>query len=348
MNTACHSVLVKLSGYVALAGIALGSVMAVPAWAQPNQPRTVAASVKRPQAPADFDPLPAVVIEVNGTVEQAMPGVSVLEEKGWTPIRWKDELAPGTQIRTGLRSSVHLQFGKTTVIALRSATHASLDQLYRSATTEHVHIGLGYGTVRGGSVEGKIHSDIRVDSTVATLAKRGTEGWEMQVEKGTGRFRISLAEFGLVEAFRKLRSVGRNARTVRPGEYVSDANIANMWIKQDIFDRRVKFYESSSITVADADFNTENPNGLGVVAPGGGATVASASGRLSSEFVLQQVQANFVNNVLPPTTVLLPTSIPRSEGNFGTGRTFKVLLPATARNRAVDAGAGLRFSRQRQ
>jgi len=276
--------------------------------------------------PPLVEPLPAVAIEVDGTVEWAKPGVSPVAPKGWSPVKWKQKLEPGTQIRTGLRSHVHLQFGKTTVVAIRSATHASIDQIYRSATTEHVRLGLGYGAVRGGSVEGKVRSDVVVDSTVATLAKRGTEGWEMRVEPMTGRFRISLAEYGLVEARQKLAGARRISRSVRPGEYATDANIANMWIKQDIFDRNVRFYEAEAITVADADFSADNTRGYGVLAPGGGSELVAASHRVSSDFVLEQVAENFPDGTLPPTTVILPVAR-RPEGHFGTGSTFKVLLP---------------------
>jgi hypothetical protein len=75
--------------------------------------------------------LPAVAIEVGGTVEWAKPGVSPVAQIGWSPVKWKQKLQPGSQIRTGLRSYIHLQFGKTTVVAIRSATHASIDQIYR-------------------------------------------------------------------------------------------------------------------------------------------------------------------------------------------------------------------------
>ena len=310
--------------------------------AGPAAKATVSADPTKQAAGEPFiEALPALVIEVSGTVEWARPGVSPLASAGWTPVKWKDRLPPGTQIRTGLRSFVHLQFGKTTVVAMRSATHASIDQLYRSATTEHIRLGLAYGTVRGGSVEGKVRSDVVVDSTVATLAKRGTEGWEMQVEPMTGRFRISLAEYGLIEAFQKLRSAGRRSRSVRPGEYVTDANIANMWIKQDIFDRNVKFYQADAVTVADADFTAENTRGYGVLAPGGGSTLVDASTRVSSDFVLDQIAERFPGGTLPPTTVITPTPpIPRPEGHFGTGQTFRILLPETAQRKTIQ-GAGV-------
>ena len=120
--------------------------------------------------------------------------------------------------------------------------------------------------------------------------------------------------------------VTRTSRNVRPGEYATDANIANMWIKQDIFDRNVKFYEAEAVTVADADFSAEHTRGYGVLAPGGGSELVAASHRVSSDFVLEQVAENFPDGTLPPTTVILPV-VRRPEGHFGTGSTFKVLLP---------------------
>lgn len=322
----------------ALAAFAAAS----PLSAQQNQPRPAAtaapATVNAQAQPDRTEPLAARVLEVEGTVEWARVGVSPLESNGWAAVAVGQELAPGSQLRTGLRSFVSLQFGETTTIALRSATHASLDQLHRSATTETVRIGLGYGTVRGGSSEGTIRSDVRVESTVATLAKRGTEGWEMAVEPMTGRFRISLAEYGLVEAISRLRTAGRTARTVRPGEYATDANIAGMWIKQDIFDRNVQFYESHAVSTADADFSTANTRGYAVVSPGGGVTLADSAGRVSSDFVLQQASQNFAGGTLPPTTVVVPNLVRRPDGNFGTPTTFRVLVPQASNLGAKGAG----------
>ncbi len=175
-----------------------------------------------------------------------------------------------------------------------------------------------------------------MDSPVATLAKRGTEGWQMQVEPMTGRFKISLAEYGLVEAIHKLRGAKRTSRTVRPGEYATDTNIANMWIKQDIFDRNVTFYQADAVTVADADFSAASTRGFGVMAPGGGSTLVDTSARVNADFVLEQIATNFPGGGLPPTTVIVPSGpVARPEGNFGTGQTFRVLIPETARRSTI-------------
>jgi len=265
----------------------------------------------------------AAVIEVSGSVDFAPVGVSVLASDGWKPVKLGDRLESGHQVRTGLRSYVNLQFGSTTTIAIRSASHASIDQCYRSATSEVVRMGLGYGTVRGGSTEGQVRSDVIIDSTVATLAKRGTDGWQMQVQPGSQRFRISLAREGLVEASRKAAGSGRSSRTVRPGEYATDKNVANLWIKQDIFDRNVTFFQSDGLTNSDAEFVTDNTRGYAVMSPGGGSTIPTLTGRSSSEFVLAQLDARDGRGEGSSTILLQP--VDRPEGNFGTGSTFRVL-----------------------
>lgn len=268
----------------------------------------------------------AVVIEVSGSVDWAVAGVSPLATDGWHAVKVDDRLLPGSQIRTGLRSHVNLRFGETTLVSVRSATHASIDQFFRSATAEKVEVGLAYGTIRGGSVESTIHSDVRVDSTVATLAKRGTEGWEMRVEPQTGRYRISLSESGLVDAFQKLAAGRQLSKEVRPGEYATRDNIANLWINQSAFDRTIQFFEADSMTSADAGFSTDNARGYGVIAPGAGSQLRDSARRTSAAFVREQ--AGDRTGVLPPRTVVIERGpIRRPDGDFGTGNTLKVLLP---------------------
>ncbi len=280
------------------------------------------------QRPAVLEPLPAIVIDVRGVVEWAAAGVSPIGTDGWTAVRISDKLDPTTQIRTGLRSFVTFQFGETTTMSIRSITFASIAQFYRSAKTENVRIDLGYGTVRGGSSEGEFRSDVIVDSPVATLAKRGTEGWEINVEPGTRRFRISLAEHGLVDARQKLIGGRAKSRLVRPGEYVTETNIANLWINQDIFNRVVAFYSPGSVTEADAAFDAANNSGYAVLAPGGGSAVFDLSGRVNAEFVLSQIAASGIGGgPLPTLAIGRPGVIGRPEGNFGTSRTFKALAP---------------------
>lgn len=293
-----------------------------PPAANQDQPPTAVAQAQ----PADADEaeqMPkAVVIEVAGPVEWSLPGVSPLVDEGWTRVQLNDTYEPGTQIRTGLRAHLNLTFGETTIVSIRSATHASIDQFYKSATTETIRIGLAYGTVRGGSTEGPIKADVEVDSTVATLSKRGTEGWQMWVEPTKGRFRVSLAEHGLVEAIQKLAPGKTRSKSVRPGEYATPDNIANLWIAQAKFDRNVQFYPAETITVADARFANRNTGGISVVAPGAGASLYDYAGRSAST-----ATGSGVPRTPPSTLVFQREPIRRPEGDFGTGTTFRVLRP---------------------
>ncbi len=277
------------------------------------------------EPPQDEPGIPsAVVIEVAGSVDWAWPGVSPLVDDGWTAVQLADALTPGTQIRTGLRSHVNLRFGDATVVSIRSATHASIDQFFRSATTETIRVGLAYGTVCGGSTEGPIKVDMQVDSTVATLAKRGTEGWQMWVEPSTGRFRVSLAKHGLVEAIQRVAPGRTRSKTVRPGEYATLANIANLWLSQAIFDRNVQFYAAETITVADAGFVNRTTRGVGVLSPGAGAGLNNYTGRSSVGGGSGRLPS--VTNP-PPTMVFQRQPLARPEGNFGTSTTFRILRP---------------------
>lgn len=268
----------------------------------------------------------AVVIEVAGSVDWAKPGVSPLTDDGWTKCQLEDTYEPGIRIRTGLRSHVNLFFGKTTVVSIRSATFASIDQFYKSATTETVRVGLAYGTVRGGSTEGPVKADVQVDSTVATLSKRGTEGWQMWVEPMSGKFRVSLAESGLVEVAQKLAAGRARTKQVRPGEYATAKNMANLWIDQARFDDTVRFYSAETITSAELDFEARSSGADAYQTTTGGYEAYSLSRRAQ----LQPRGRNRLAN-LPPTAVLVPQPITRPEGNFGNPTTFRVLRPVTGR-----------------
>lgn len=317
----------------ALMSILVGAVAVAPASAQnpvDQSPKDqTPADAKQPAAakPEEAAATPAaVVIEVAGSVDWAKPGVSPLTDDGWTKCQLNDTYEPGIQIRTGLRSHVNLFFGKTTVVSIRSATYASIDQFYKSATTETVRVGLAYGTVRGGSNEGPIKADVQVDSTVATLSKRGTEGWQMWVEPMSGRFRVSLAESGLVEVAQKLAAGRTRSKQVRPGEYATAKNMANLWIDQARFDDTVRFYPAETITSAELGFETRSSSAGAYQAAAGGSQAYSFSGRT-------QLQPGGLNGLanLPPTAVLVPQPITRPEGNFGNPTTFRVLRPVIGR-----------------
>ncbi len=276
----------------------------------------------------------AVVIEVDGSVHWAPAGTSANRDEGWTAVKVGDGLPAGVLLRTGIRSHVNLRFSELTYMSIRSATYASIEQFRRSATQEDIRIGLGYGTVRGGTIEGTFESNVVVESPPATLAKRGTEGWQMRVEPTSGQFRISLARSGLVEAIAKRGGKRVASRKVRPGEYATRDNIANLWIDQELFDRNIEFYAAAGLTEAELEFMNVNTDGMGMIAPGAGASLTDFTGRNDPGWVRAVLDARFGQDSTfpmnlssdsgnPPVVVLEP--LPRPEGNFGTDKTYKAM-----------------------
>ena len=116
----------------------------------------------------------AVAAEVSGSVKRAAVGVDPRDKDGWIEVKENDTLPAGTQIKTAFRSFVTLRFGDDTVIRVRAMTLASIDEFKQSETDQSVRLSLGYGAIRGGTIERELRSELVVDSTVATLAKRGT------------------------------------------------------------------------------------------------------------------------------------------------------------------------------
>ncbi len=286
------------------------------AWAQPvATPPATTQPTTQPEGPVTE--MKARVIETAGTVAWAPVGTDVLDAAAWKPVQVNDEFGKGVQIRTGLRSHVTLQFGDDTVVSVRRATLASIDQFYRTQEAKSVRLGLGYGAIRGGATEGELRSDLTVESPVATLAKRGTEGWEIFVEPYTGGWRISLARTGLVEALE--RATGQR-RLVHPGEYANARNIAQAWINQALFDRVVRFVSADMLTSADVDFTTQSRGGTAPMALGGAADVLDFAGRsrpstyaASNREMLESAARMAVLSSRFDTLLVTP----RPEGNFG-------------------------------
>lgn len=265
-------------------------------------------------APADAQRMEATVAEVKGSVKKAPTGTNTAEAAGWTVVKLNDRLAPGTQIKTGFRSSVSLLFGDDTVIHVKQLSNASINDYYTTATVKSVRLGLGYGTIRGGSTESELRSDVVVDSTVATLAKRGTEGWQLQVDPSTGRFSASVSRSGLIEALSLLTG---SSRTVGPNEYANEKNIMLMWVKQDIYDRLASFYPQEGVSETDFEAGALNTGGTSVLSPGSGT---------EANEIIQRVQPGEFGgpDQIPPQFVAT-SLVDRPEADFGFAPTLRDL-----------------------
>lgn len=273
-----------------------------------------------PNNPEGTEAQAAEVVEVRGNVERSTGEAATPDTAEWVAVKAGEKLGGGVLIRTGLRSHLILRFGDNSIVMIQRCTLASIKQFYRDSSTETVRLGLGYGAIRGGTSEGTLRSDFVVDSAVATLAKRGTEGWELWQEPYSGRFRISLAAEGLVDALEKETG---DRRLVRPGEYADNTNVAAMWVKQDVFDRNVQFFAAESVSATDLDFANNMTTGLASVGPGLGNQTNSFAGRGTDQDALAGLtEAEGFQLLREPVVIERAPFVVRPEGNFGTGASF--------------------------
>jgi len=272
-----------------------------------------------PASRAAITPIQAEVIEVAGRAYWAPVGTPVTQADAWKPVKVGDRYDAGTLIRTSLSSRVVLQFGKEepyTVVMVERLTLAAIADLYKTQTEKVSKVVLSYGAIRGGVTEGGLRSSFVIDSTVATLTKRGTWDFRMFLERGTGRFEISLADRGLVEAINKLT---RQRQTVRTGQYVTEA--MRRWVEQARFDRLVPLQDLIGMTGVEVLYKAFHDSGLAALDPGSGANLLQQakpglqkliSARL--KLAQQQQKQQIIRTVLQKTR--LPRVIMRREGDF--------------------------------
>lgn len=280
-----------------------GLLLAATAWTQ--EPTTQPAATQ----PADRAPLTATVLEVQGDAQHAPLG-----SDEWQPCAVGDTYPEQTVIRTGIRSSVKLQIGEDdtyTAVVVDSATKTVLSELFTTPESKRVRIGVGYGRIRAGVVEGGLKSDFTVDSPVATLSKRGTWNFGLFYERGTDRFEIFLLDQGLVEAFDRIT---RERRTVLPREQVTQA--MRRWMDEVQLLRNVPIPDILGQGDIEVAFNQLRQGGLRVLDPEGGVEVLIDLRHAAALDYFERLARLRVGTVTPPTVA----AGVHPEGYFGTGR----------------------------
>lgn len=278
---------------------------------EPLVPTTQAAATQATGTRPVDERYRARVIEVEGRVGYAL--VDAGGELGpWQSAKVGTELPAGARIRTGLRSKIIMAFGDDTVVEIDRATLASIDQFHRSADTKVIRLGLGHGAVRAGVAETTLRSDMTIETPTATLSKRGTMGFSMTYEPVAGRFRIALADEGLVEALNKITD---DMRSVRPGEHVTQA--MRRWIETARFNRYVPVATYFGLTDSEQNYMVgSGGEGRAVASPGEGGNSNNTTSWDSKS--IQRIQRP---GYRPMTPIDFGDGvIDRPEGNFGTGR----------------------------
>jgi len=288
-----------------------------------------APSTRPSTAPADRTSITARVLEVRGDVKHAPLG-----SKEWQPCRVEDEYPEQTVILSGVRSSIKLQIGSDdtyTAVVIESASRTIISEAYTTSDTKRVRIGVGYGRVRAGVVEGGLKSDFTVDSPVATLSKRGTWDFGLFYERGTDRFEIFLLDQGLVDAFSK--ATGQR-HAVLPREVVTET--MRRWADEASLRLNVPIPDILGQGDIEVAFNTLQQSGLRVLDPQGGHAVLLD---LSSSFSRNEF-ADLLRRSLPASVSVRRAARLREEGFFGTGRGDE-LIPVIIEKNSSLAEKGL-------
>jgi len=295
------------------AGIVLfiGSMLAGTAFGQTG-PAT------RPAAPApaaDRKPIQAVAIEVVGDVKHRAS-----RDAAWTPAKVEDTFAEGTEILTGVRSSIKLRVGDEepfTCMLIESVGLTILSEAAVVQGTKRVRVGVGYGRVRAGVAEGGLPSDFTVESPAATLSKRGTWNFSLYYERGTDHFEIALLDRGLVDALNRITG---ESREIKPMQLVDSA--MRRWLDQAQILRNVPVPDILGQGEIEIAFNRIFTDGLGVTAPGQGRGLhVDLTNDRAVGFFRDRLQ-RALNGPPPVLTLPVPPLNPRlrPEAFFGTGR----------------------------
>lgn len=275
----------------------------------------------------------ARVLEVKGDAEHAPIGGN-----DWQPCQVDDEYPAETKIRTGVRTAIKLQIGNEepyTAVLIESVGLVSLSELAKTADSKRVRIGVGYGKIRAGVAEGGLKSDFTVDSPVATLSKRGTWNFGLSYDRGTDRFEIFLADYGLVEAIKK---VTQERRTIQPGQAVTEA--MRRWLDEVDLRRNVPIADMFGQEDVSVAFNRIDNDGLGVLGPGQGKEVfVNLTNTQTRQAFEEQLRRQLAASQLTGIGLEQPSGpTVRPEGFFGTGhgdQLIPLLIDRSASNGAT-------------
>lgn len=124
----------------------------------------------------------ATVTELAGKVEYQIPG------RDWRPARVGDQLAAGTIISTGFKSSAKLRIANA-VITVNPVTRLSLEELVQTQSGSQSQLFLLSGRVSADvTPQADRTTEFRVSSPTATASVRGTsfqfDGVNLLVERG--------------------------------------------------------------------------------------------------------------------------------------------------------------------
>jgi hypothetical protein len=229
-------------------------------------------------------------------------GAKPTDADAWKPVEVGDTLSQGMQVETGLGSELILRIGDEepyTELKVGRQSLISLDLLFKTTARKASLVTLGHGEVTIAVDEGGLHSDFVVDTPVATLSKRGTNGLYFRyvplvhdveagiLETGSGLGYLFRKRDGRGQAFGRGQHTNLNlpplTETLRRG-------------------RLVNFLDPSALRGWDVIFNFRQGNtGFGALVAAEGSGFLSEIGRLPGGQLVEQSLADTeaqLNNLL--------------------------------------------------
>lgn len=265
------------------------------------------------------------VFEMQGNVRVGAAGTDPKLAAGWQTVKKGDTLRSGQAIHVPFRGKLKLvarPADPPTVLLFDSGSLIQISELSLKDGVALCRMDLGYGQIKAGVAEGATRSDLEIRSPAATLSKKGTDIFGMEV-RPDGRFNMFLTDHGrgLVQAI-QMQSTQMGAlntmrtRMLTPGQWIThqmSRAIDNMQ-----FDRRVNINDVYGLGGADALFTMLNDRGFGFLLPAGGGGPLNLQGAPATEE--GKINPNLQSPIQPFAENLAQGIRNITEGNFGIGQ----------------------------
>lgn len=261
------------------------------------------------------------VIAIERNVRVAPAGTDPKVAAGWRPLKLGESLRAGQQVSVPIRGTLKLvarPADPPTVLLFDRMSLVQISELSLANGVAKSRIELAYGQIKAGVAEGRTRSDMEIQSPAATLSKRGTDIFGIEV-RPDGRFNMFLTDQGrgLVQAIQmQSTQIGAmnamRSRMITPGQWITHQMARAIDNVQ--FDRNVNINDVYGMKGMDQLFTMLNDRGFGFLLPAGGGSPLNFQGSQTTE------EGQEPPGLGQPFPQLIQQIRTITEGNFGIGQ----------------------------
>lgn len=269
------------------------------------------------------------VVEVGGKVVVAPTGTDPYARNGWTPVAKGQTIGAGQQLNVPMRSRIKMvarPADPPTVILIEQSTFVNIGELAMMDGAAHSRIQIQYGAIKAGVAEGTSRSDMEIEAPTATLSKKGTDIFGLEVQ-ADGRFKMFLTANGrglvqgIINQSGAFGSSRMNSRFLTPGQWITHQMIRAIDNVQ--FDREVMVNDIYGLKGVDQLFTLlNNHGGVGFLLPVGSNTpgffggASQRDGLTTTDLNTNPQAGNNLAGVLQTSTQIRHVT----GGDFGVGQ----------------------------